>query len=182
MNPPEIVFPTPPVELRLRRSTDHVIQLEQAQADLAEGQRRLRADLEALREREANLRAYEAHLRELQTRIDHEAPRTAHPVRLPSQSPFSDESALSVAWSKLHRARELLEVEQRHLRDDRLLMKEDMEALQKREAAVSAREARIAEQEQRLGETAKTETKGGGGLFGFTKTPFKLNRPAFTKS
>lgn len=182
MNPSEIVFPTPPVELRLRRSSDPTHKLEQAQVALAEGQRRLHEDLQALRAREENLRAYEARLRELQAHIELGTGRTTVPVRLPSQSPFGDETALSAAWSKLHRARELLEVEQRHLLDDRLLLKEELEDLQKREVTLGVREAQVAEREQRLTAPAKPSGKSGAGLFGFTRAPFKLNRAAPAKS
>ncbi len=140
-------------------------------ATLAEERRRLQEDHDSLRERESNLREYEARLRMLQAEI--EAGRTVPPIpvaktavpetqdtvplrvaipapqfqRPSSRAPFGEDPALQAAWEKLHRARELLEAEQKNLRDDRnslreleTMLKQRMEEIAEREAVVAQRE------------------------------------------
>jgi pyruvate/2-oxoglutarate dehydrogenase complex dihydrolipoamide acyltransferase (E2) component len=142
-------------------------------ATLTEERRRLEEDHEALREREGNLREYEARLRILQAEI--EAGRTVPPMPKPapeakspapaasspgttpqfqrpsSRAPFGEDPALQAAWEKLHRAREILEAEQKNLRDDRIslqdletMLKQRMEELTEREAIVAQRETILA--------------------------------------
>jgi hypothetical protein len=117
--------------------------------------RRIKEDSDALQLREENLREYEARLRALQGEMDAarggQPARSAAPFPTRSMAPFAREDAgLEAAWQKLHRARELTEAEQAHLRDDRLAMRALEAELKQREAAVAAREARVAEQEQLL--------------------------------
>lgn len=118
--------------------------------------RRIREDSEALQLREENLRQYEARLRAMQSEMDGgrgaQANRTTTaPFAARSTAPFSHEDAgLEAAWQKLHRARELTEAEQAHLRDDRLAMRAIEADLKQREAALAAREARVAAQEELL--------------------------------
>ncbi len=57
--------------------------------------------------------------------------------------------ALEEAWRKLHRARELFEAEQAHLRDDRLKLAARETELQIREQNLACRESRVAELERR---------------------------------
>lgn len=160
-----ITFPPPAPALKLARPS-----AEKWAATLAEERRRLQEDQEALREREENLREYEARLRSLQAEIEAgrtvavpastSTPRvtaatrtagsgtTAVPFHRPSsRAPFTDDTALQAAWEKLHRARELLEAEQTHLRDDRIAMRDMEAALKTREQAIAEREARLAERE-----------------------------------
>jgi hypothetical protein len=59
-----------------------------------------------------------------------------------SASPYG-QAALQAAWDKLYRARSILEAEQAHLRDDRIAIQGELEALEMRERAVAAREMRI---------------------------------------
>src|SRR3954462_5598190 len=150
-----ITFPSPEPTLKLPRAA------EKWAATLAEERRRLQEDHEALRSREENLREYETRLRALQAEI--EAGRAAAvaaapapapaPVRVtqvpfhrtPSGTPFADEAALHAAWEKLHRARELFEAEQTHMREDRILIHDKMETIKRRETELSEREARLAE-------------------------------------
>lgn len=195
MNSP-ITFPPPAPELKLTRSA------EKWAATLAEERRRLQEDQEALREREANLREYEMRLRALQAEIEagrtvpatsaaHATPSiraggaaSASPFRPSSRAPFVDDAALQAAWEKLHRARELLEAEQTHLRDDRIAMRDLELSLKRREEAIEAREARLAEREAlvvaatpaaaaAVGVEAPAEE---GALSKFTKAPFKTAR------
>lgn len=132
-------------------------------ATLTEERRRLQDDHEALREREANLREYETRLRALQADIDAlrelDATAGAAPAtgsrppqfhRPTSRNPFPEDGALQVAWEKLHRAHELFEAEQAHLRNDRCTVREQEANLKKREEAVAAREQRVAEREALL--------------------------------
>lgn len=159
-----VKFPTAEAELKLARPSS-----EKWAATLAEERLRLQEDQESLRERENNLREYEARLRILQAEI--ESGRTTAPMpmsaaapvpassrstpplfqRPASRVPFGDEVALQAAWEKLHRAREILEAEQKNLRDDRIslqdldvMLRQRMEELAEREAVVAQREAILA--------------------------------------
>lgn len=184
MNSP-ITFPPPVPALKLARPT------EKWAATLAEERRRLQEDQDALREREANLREYEARLRSLQAEI--EAGRTAPvpavttrsssavPFQRPSsRAPFVDDAALQMAWEKLHRAREILEAEQTHLRDDRIGMREIEAALKRREEAVAAREAHLAEREALVVAATSPAMAVAGApqpdsaVSKFTTAPFKI--------
>ena len=49
---------------------------------------------------------------------------------------------VQAAWEKLHRARELLEAEQNHLRDERTVLFDQQHDLKRRADAVATREAR----------------------------------------
>jgi hypothetical protein len=125
--------------------------------------RRIKEDSEALQLREENLRQYEARLRAMQSEMDTgrggQPTRSAAPFSGRSMAPFSHEdSGLEAAWQKLHRAREITEAEQAHLRDDRLAMRALEAELKQREAAVAARESRVAAQEELLA-TAIPKTK-----------------------
>lgn len=165
MNPP-ITFPPASPVLKLSRPP-----ADKWAVSLAEERRRLEEDMDALREREANLREYEARLRALQAELDAgrnatvpgpaAVPATAAGAaarrssgsvgpfaRAASRTPFAETAeALPSAWEKLHRARELLEAEQAHLRNDRIAQRECEAQLKRREDAVAEREARVAERE-----------------------------------
>ena len=151
-----ITFPSPLPELKLTRNS------EKWAATLAEERRRLIEDQDALREREANLRDYEERLRAWQAEIDAglntppaHAARAASvtPFHRPSsRTPFAEDPALQAAWEKLHRARELLEAEQTHMRNDRIQMHDQQEILKRREAELAEREARVAEREKLVAE------------------------------
>jgi len=161
MNSP-ITFPPATPVLKLARGGSNPPS-EKWAATLSEERRRLHEDQEALREREANLRDYEARLRVLQAEI--EAGRGAPPVttrapaapfvRSSSRAPFTDELALQAAWEKLHRAREIFEAEQTHLRDDRIVQHDRDTELKRREEALAAREARVAERERLVVEATR---------------------------
>jgi len=152
MNSP-ITFPPAAPALKLTRAP-----AEKWAATLTEERRRLQEDQDALREREANLREYEARLRALQAEI--EAGRggpvpasraTASPfVRPSSRAPFTDDTALQVAWEKLHRAREILEAEQRHMSEERVTLREQQAEVKRQTEALVGREASVAEREQLL--------------------------------
>lgn len=162
-----ITFPAPAPTLKLVRPS-----ADKWAATLADERRRLLEDQEALREREENLRQYEARLRALQAEI--ETGRTGAaaspgaaaaastserssgvPFQRPgSRAPFGDEAALQAGWEKLHRAREILEAEQNHLRVDRLAIREQETAVKRREQAVAEREMRVAEREAAVPATA----------------------------
>jgi hypothetical protein len=151
-------------------SIEPALKLPRASAEkwaetLAEERRRLQEDQEALREREENLREYETRLRTLQAEIEASraapAPVHAHSyahtssgnthgtafLRPSSRTPFHDDPALQAAWEKLHRAREILEAEQVHLRDDRIAVREQLAAAKLREQALIEREAQLRERE-----------------------------------
>lgn len=182
---PTITFPAPEPSLRLRRPA-----IDNWAATLAEERRRLLEDQEALREREQNLRNYEARLRALQHEI--EAGRSAPAATVPptpatrsSRVPFEDAAALPAAWDKLHRARELLEAEQAHLREDRHAMREQEAAMKRREEAVAAREAAVAEREALLpepgpeaGEPVAAEHTLSA-VTRLTRAPFNMARSIF---
>lgn len=183
-------------ELKLARPS-----AEKWAATLAEERLRLQEDQEALREREDNLREYEARLRTLQAEI--EAGRNAGPSaggylpptarstapffqRPSSRAPFADDPALQSAWEKLHRAREILEAEQRNLRDDRIAMRELERQVKEREQAVGEREARLAEREALLvtataPTVAEVEVDNESAVSRLTRRPFDMARSVFGK-
>ncbi|MBP6507413.1 MAG: hypothetical protein KA257_07590 [Opitutaceae bacterium] len=157
MNKPEISFPTAQAALKVRRSKSPFADAlrEPAELNPEEARHRLEQDSEALRLQEQNLHAYEMHLREWQTQLDQaqQGTRFGAPsslTRFTIPSPQMGESTLQDAWTKLHRARALLEVEQKHVVDDRLAQREQEKALKQREETVVKREERIAALEQRL--------------------------------
>ena len=146
-------------------------------------QRELAADIEALREREANLREYEARLRAWQAQLDARgappAPGSSTPfMQSVSQLPFSSDSLLASSWEKFHRARALLESEQKQMRDERMMMREAEISLKRREMELAAREEQVARREQQLGSPSSGSTpptepkKGPSAVERFTKAPF----------
>jgi hypothetical protein len=144
--------------------------------------RRLNEDVQALEEREKNLREYEARLRSLQGEMDARSGGTARsgaPFPGRSSAPFPNDAALDAAWAKLHRARELCESEQAHLRDDRIAMHAFDLELKQREEAVTAREARVAEQERLLAAATPPPAPANGeqppsAFKRFTRAPFLM--------
>jgi DNA repair exonuclease SbcCD ATPase subunit len=189
---PIITFPPAEPALKLPR-----VSAEKWAETLAEERRRLQEDQEALREREENLREYEARLRALQAEID--ANRTPVPrastgsspgfQRPSSRTPFQDDPGLQAAWEKLHRAREILEAEQTHLRDDRMSLREQQAAMKLREQAVAEREMRIAAREAALAETRgpaepepiASEHTMSAAVTRLTLAPFNMAKSVFQK-
>jgi chromosome segregation ATPase len=151
-----ISFPTPEPELKVARPP-----AEKWAATLAEERLRLQEDQDSLRERESNLREYESRLRMLQAEIEAGrtiASATNTPIvtqrstppmfqRPSSRAPFTDDPALQVAWEKLHRAREILEAEQRNLRDDRVSIREQEVMVKQRLEEIAEREVKLSERE-----------------------------------
>ena len=90
------------------------------------------------------------------------------------------------AWQKLLRARELLEVEQKNLRDDRITLQGYEQQLKEREARLAEREARVTAREQALAAArppapaararAKTQATAIATL---TRAPFALATSGF---
>jgi len=191
---PSINLPPPAPALKLARPS-----AEKWAATLAEERRRLQEDQEALRERESNLREYESRLRILQADIEaaRAVPTFAHgpattgsraPIshfqRPTSRAPFTDDAGLQAAWEKLHRAHELFEAEQAHLRDDRIAISELADAVKRREEAVAARELRLAEREALVAAAipeivAKAPEPGLSAVSKLTRGPFNLARSVF---
>ena len=182
-----ISFPPPEPDLRLVRPS-----ADKWAATLAEERLRFQEDQEALRVREENLREYEARLRLLQAEI--EAGRT--PVAVPTRStapffqrpssrvPFADDSALATAWEKLHRAREILEAEQKNLRDDRISIRELEIMVKQRAEEVAERESRLAEREALLATATSApvfvaEEETPSAVTRFTRAPFEMARSVF---
>lgn len=164
MSTPHITFPTPPPTLRLKRTAERrATQLCELQA--------------ALQQREQELQAYEQRLRAMHEELT----QGAAAVR-----PMSgDDAHLAAAWSKLHRARELLEEEQRQLCSDRVALHSAREALSQREQQLIAREAAVAEAEQRLQAAApapKAKKNKADAVLGLTRAPFALARSVLRKS
>jgi len=154
-----ITFPSRPPALKLTRSAPSQPSESKWEATLAEERRRLQEDHDALRVREENLRNYESRLRALQDQIeaDRSAAATAEqtqflPRRAETKAPFEADPALQAAWEKLHRARELLEAEQNHMRDERLAAREKENEMKRREAAVTKREGWVVDRERLIAE------------------------------
>lgn len=175
--PPD--FSTNAVSLRLKRRERSLITPETSDSlRLTADRQRLEADLAALHEREENLRAYEEHLRAMQAEID--ARRV--PESSTSVSPFpAGELSLQTAWDKLIRARELLEAEQTHLRDDRLALQAERSEFKRQQATLAAREQAVTAREQALTNPEPVlEPMAGQHTIGaasrFTFSPFALAR------
>lgn len=106
-----------------------------------------------------------------------------------SYSPFSsteDETpghaALQAAWDKLYRARAILEREQCHLRDDRIALQGELEAIEAREQAVASRELRIQQLEMQAAldlEEKQEEEDSRSTLSKLTRAPFDMARSVF---
>jgi hypothetical protein len=190
-----ITFPPSEPILKLPRQS-----AEKWAATLAEERRRLHEDQEALHEREQNLRDYEARLRSLQADIEagrstqangHIVPGTASRSGTPtpflrpsSHAPFVDDPALQAAWDKLHRAREILEAEQKNLRDDRISVQELEKQLKRREEIVTKREAQLAAREAFLKSAAAGAQPVNGQnpmstVSKITAAPFNMARSVF---
>lgn len=150
MNQTDVSFPAAPTPLRVKRSKAHSPEtaLPEDHPMNAETRRRLEEDLETLRVQEQNLLAYESHLREWQERLDQAAQQHGTRFIATPVAPAGD-GGLADGWAKLHRARALLEIEQRHMVDDRLALRDQEAQLKKREAALTTRERRLEEQEER---------------------------------
>ena len=183
---PVIAFPAARPELRLSSSPDR------HDAASAAERHNLDQDHEALRDREANLRDYEARLRAWQAQIESglAQPPVAQyiaPVslgRVPSVSPFDGDAALQAGWEKLHRARELLEAEQAHVREDRLNLKETAALLKRHEAALMARETSLAQREEMLSaatlaQQAEAAVKPPSAMARLTGVPFAIAKTVF---
>lgn len=184
---PTVTFPPPAPELKLPRAS-----AEKWAATLAEERRRLQEDQDALREREHNLREYEARLRGWQAEID--AGRSATippqttaagtvvtPANRASRAPFAEDPALQAAWEKLHRAREILEAEQLHLRDDRMAVREMENMVKKREEAVALQESKLAAREALVAAATPAPKKGedASAMSRLTRAPFDMARSVF---
>jgi hypothetical protein len=91
-------------------------------------------------------------------------------------------AALRAAWDKLYRARSLLEAEQTHVRDDRIAIQGEIEALCRREDAVAAREAHIQQLElkQTLEKQEAEDVKESRSTIAkLTQAPFDMARSVF---
>jgi hypothetical protein len=186
---PVIAFPAARPELKL--SSLSADRPDAVQASQAMERHHLDQDHEALRDREANLRDYESRLRLWQAQIESslQPPPVASYVapvalgRAPSISPFEGDAALQSGWEKLHRARELLEAEQAHVRDDRLNLKETAALLKRHETALTAREASLAQREATLAAALTAQqaepVKQPSAILRFTQSPFTLAKSVF---
>lgn len=183
-----ISFPTPEPELKVARPP-----AEKWAATLAEERLRLQEDQDSLRERETNLREYESRLRMLQAEIEAgrtiasatNAPivtqRSTPPMfqRPSSRAPFTDDPALQVAWEKLHRAREILEAEQKNLRDDRVSIREQEVMVKQRLEEIAEREALVAAATPPPTAPVVAAAAPVSAVTRFTRVPMDLARSVF---
>ncbi len=187
-----ITFPPAEPSLKLSRTP-----AEKWAASLAEERRRLQEDHDALREREQNLRDYESRLRSLQAEIESGRtapvaatssnvgrPVTALYTRPSSQVPFQEDTVLQGAWEKLHRSREILEAEQKNLRDDRIAVRELEVQVKKREELVAVREQALEERAALIAEAAPWPEPMAGehtmsAVTKLTRGPFNMARSVF---
>jgi len=198
MNPhhAEISFPARPVELKMKRVrtsqvTDPAAADELPLHSLPPFDDQADSDFEALRICEANLRAYEERLREWQDQLEQaHAQQQTLPRR--SANPWAvranaTEPARQDAWQKVLRARELLEVEQKHLRDDRITLQGLDQQLKEREAKLTTREAHVSQREQQIAQIeaaaaakAKPAKKqSNSSLMALTRSPFSIAKSVF---
>lgn len=98
-----------------------------------------------------------------------------------SGAPYS-QAALQAAWDKLFRARAILEAEQAHLRDDRLNLQGDIDALNERIRAVEARELRLQQIEMQAAlekEEVQDARESQSAISKLTRAPFDIARSVF---
>ena len=91
-------------------------------------------------------------------------------------------ASLQEAWDKLYKARSILEAEQNHLRDDRIVLQGEIDALNAREQNVAARELRIqqVELQAELARADEEERKASESPFSkLTRAPFRMARSVF---
>jgi len=146
----------------------------------------LAADLDALREREMNLRDYESRLRNWQSQLDAALVKQPSATagsgspfpRAGSGSPFASDTSLEAAWEKFHRAHALLEAEQHQMRDDRIVLREMELALKRREAELAQREEIVAERERLLAEAL--ERSPASTVQRLTQAPFVAAKAIFS--
>lgn len=108
---------------------------------------------------------------------------SAGPFEGDSSNPYGY-AALQAAWDKLYRARALLEAEQAHLRDDRIALQGELDALEVRRQAVIARELRIQQLEinaalEREEAEEEAEKSPKSAMSKLTRTPFDVARRVF---
>jgi hypothetical protein len=183
---PVIIFPAARPELKLTLTPFSAERAEARNASHeAQERHNLEQDHEELRDRESNLRDYEARLRLWQAQIENSAhqPAPAPAIARMSLSPFEGDAALQAGWEKLHRARELLEAEQAHLRDDRLNLKETAALLKRHEVALTAHEASLAQREAMLAAAIAAQQaepmRQPSAILRFTQSPFTLAKAVF---
>lgn len=139
-------------------------------------QQQVFADLEALKEKEVKLNAYEERLRALVER--HELSRSVR-----SEPNGNTATELNAAWEKLHRGQALLEAERRALKGEQLLIREQQAGLQQREAEIARREGWIEKCEREIAAVAATTvptnlTRAGRTL---TTAPFLAVKQLFSR-
>jgi hypothetical protein len=92
------------------------------------------------------------------------------------------QAALQSAWDKLYRARSILEAEQAHIRDDRIVLQAEVDALEAREQAVASRELRIRQIELQMAllkEEEQDEREAESAITRITRAPFEIARSVF---
>ncbi|HEY1848682.1 MAG TPA: hypothetical protein VGG37_05725 [Opitutaceae bacterium] len=110
----------------------------------------------------------------------------ARPIE--SGTPFQEDDAqpsrpgLPSGWDKLYRARSILEAEQAHLRDDRIALKGEIDALADRERQIAMREQRIQQVEMRAQlamADSEERNEAGSAIAKLTRAPFNIARSMF---
>jgi len=108
---------------------------------------------------------------------------SAAPFEGDSSNPYGY-AALQAAWDKLYRARALLEAEQAHLRDDRIALQGEVDALEVRRQAIVTREVRIQQLELKAAldkEEAEDSKDSQSTMSKLTRAPFEMARQVFGK-
>lgn len=167
--PPPFAAKRPVLKLPRRSAAEPTASIEAATA----ARWRIADELDEIRRREANLHDYETRLRALQSKFDSQPPP-------PTTTPATDE-ALALAWNRFYRARELLDVEQKQLREDRLAHRDAELALKQRAARLDEREAALAEREQRMeAELGRRQSRKVGAVVRrLTRAPFSAAKTMF---
>jgi chromosome segregation ATPase len=145
--------------------TDH---LRYEISQLEKMREQILSDMEALRQQETNLRAFEARLR-----------GTIPPQGAVTRAPMDARAgagALDAEWEKFQRSRALLEAERRALTDDRIALREEREVMQLREEELRKREAWVESREKELAAQAMSAPV----VKASSRTPFELARNFFT--
>ena len=114
-------------------------------------------EIEAMQQKEYNLREYEKRLRRLVEQS--QGGQFSNPAAAPAGPATPGKADLDAEWEKYQRAHALLEAARRGLCDDRLALKDREEKFQQRETEVARREAWIKVRELELEAQAQMRAK-----------------------
>ncbi|GAB1488257.1 hypothetical protein MASR2M8_07020 [Opitutaceae bacterium] len=148
------------------RLRDEAARNRQEATQIAQERRRWHEDLDLLATQDANLRAYEERLRQVQAQLESERVLLQQTKEAPQRSPLVDDAEVRLLWEKLQRATELLEADRAVFRDERMVLREFETTLKRREEALRQLEAKQVELDKRMRSQPPAPT--------LTRSPFSI--------